>query len=100
MFSADGEWIAFSRQYGGNTDIYVIPAVGGEPKRLTWHPGADVVQGWPPEGTILFGSQGEAVPTRFSGFFTVLPSGGQATPLALPRANQGTMPADGEHVAY
>ena len=44
-FSADGQWIAFSGQYGGNTDVYVIPAVGGEPKRLTWHPGPDVVQG-------------------------------------------------------
>ena len=24
---------------------------GGEPKRLTWHPGADTVQGWTPDGT-------------------------------------------------
>src|SRR5689334_10252169 len=34
-FSPDGKWIAFSGQYGGNTDIYVVAATGGEPRRLT-----------------------------------------------------------------
>ena len=38
-FSPDGQWIAFSGEYAGNTDVYVVPAEGGEPKRLTWHPG-------------------------------------------------------------
>jgi len=45
--ASDGNWIAFSGQYGGNTDVYVMPATGGQPRRLTWHPGADVVQGPP-----------------------------------------------------
>src|SRR5581483_1757438 len=45
-FSPDGKWIAFSGEYAGNVDVYVMPADGGEPKRLTWHPGADTVQGW------------------------------------------------------
>src|SRR5262245_497944 len=36
-FSPDGKWIAFSAEYAGNTDVYVAPAEGGEPKRLTWH---------------------------------------------------------------
>ena len=39
-FSPDGKSIAFSAEYSGNTDVYVVPAEGGEPKRLTWHPGA------------------------------------------------------------
>lgn len=46
MFSPDGNWIAFSGQYDGNTDAFVIPANGGEPKRLTYHPGNDTVIGW------------------------------------------------------
>src|SRR5258706_14034515 len=41
-FSPDGKWIAFSAEYGGNLDAYVVPAEGGEPRRLTWHPGSDV----------------------------------------------------------
>ena len=38
VFSPDGKTIAFSAQYDGNTDVYVIPVEGGVPKRLTWHP--------------------------------------------------------------
>lgn len=40
-FSPDGRLIAFSAQYDGNTDVFVIPVEGGVPVRLTWHPGAD-----------------------------------------------------------
>jgi dipeptidyl aminopeptidase/acylaminoacyl peptidase len=32
--SPDGKWVAFSGEYGGNVDVYVVPAEGGEPKRL------------------------------------------------------------------
>src|SRR5438128_163347 len=35
QFSPDGKWIAFSGEYGGNLDIYVVAADGGEPRRLT-----------------------------------------------------------------
>ena len=56
-FSPDGQWIAFSAEYAGNLDVYVVPAVGGEPKRLTWHPGADTVQGWTHDGAaVVFAS--------------------------------------------
>ena len=37
-FSPDGALIAFSAEYDGNMDVYVVPATGGEPRRLTWHP--------------------------------------------------------------
>jgi tricorn protease len=33
-FSPDGNLIVFSGQYDGNTDVYVVPVVGGEPERL------------------------------------------------------------------
>src|SRR5262249_43523508 len=35
-FSPDGEWLAFTGQYDGNTEVYVMPADGGPPRRLTW----------------------------------------------------------------
>ena len=35
-FSPDGKMIAFTGQYDGNTEVYVIPVEGGEPKRLTF----------------------------------------------------------------
>src|SRR3954466_7970523 len=34
-FSPDGTMIAFAGQYDGNTDLFVVPAKGGVPKRLT-----------------------------------------------------------------
>ena len=39
-FSPDGRTLAFSAQYNGNTDVYVVGVEGGAPTRLTWHPGA------------------------------------------------------------
>src|SRR5712691_10382669 len=34
-FSPDGKQIAFTSQYDGNTEVYVMPGEGGAPKRLT-----------------------------------------------------------------
>ncbi|MFT5434491.1 MAG: tricorn protease, partial [Myxococcota bacterium] len=99
-FSPDGQWIAFSGQYGGNTDVYLMPAAGGQPQRLTWHPAADVVQGWTPEGTIMFQSSREGVPTRLWKFYTVAPSGGVPAALAIPQAYLGQLSDDGGHFAY
>ena len=60
-FSPDGTKIAYSAAYDGNTDVYVVNANGGEPMRLTYHPMADRVIGWHPDGKrILFASS----PTR------------------------------------
>src|SRR6202162_6695308 len=36
-FSPDGKWIAFTGQYDGNFNVYVMPATGGEPKQLTFY---------------------------------------------------------------
>src|SRR5687767_9275523 len=50
MFSPDGNWIAFTGQYDGNVDVFVIPAQGGVPKRLTYHPDGDAAVGWTRDG--------------------------------------------------
>ena len=50
QLSPDGRWIAFSGEYEGNTDVYIMPVDGGAPARLTFHPGPDVALGWTPEG--------------------------------------------------
>ena len=44
-FSPDGTLVAFTGEYDGNVDVFVIPASGGVPKRLTWHPAPDRVIG-------------------------------------------------------
>ncbi|HRB12188.1 MAG TPA: protease, partial [Vicinamibacteria bacterium] len=101
-FSPDGKWIAFSAEYAGNLDVYVLSAEGGEPKRLTWHPGADTVQGWTHDGaSVVFASgRATAAPSAAPRFWTVPAGGGVETPMALPRAFQGRISADGARVAY
>lgn len=51
--SPDGRWIAFSSNRAGNSDIYIMPAAGGEWKRLTFSPEAEVGPQWSPDGTKL-----------------------------------------------
>ncbi len=37
-FSPDGKWIAFTGQYDGDEQVYVMPAGGGVPRQLTFYP--------------------------------------------------------------
>jgi tricorn protease len=101
-FSPDGKWLAFSAEYGGNLDVYVMPAEGGEPKRLTWHPGPDTVQGWTADGkNVLFTSaRASDGPTAIARFWTVPAEGGVESPLPLPRGYQGKISPDGARIAY
>jgi tricorn protease len=100
-FSPDGRWIAFTADYAGNSDVYVIPAMGGEPRRLTWHPGGDLVQGWTADGqSVLFQSGREGHPSANSKFFTVPLQGGLAKALPISRATSGEISPDGRWVAY
>lgn len=99
-FSEDGSLIAFTGQYDGNTDVYVVPAIGGSPKRLTYHPSEDFVQGWTPEGDVLFRSGRESKPTQTNAFYTISLAGGLPKRLDIPRAAYGEISNDGNHVAY
>ena len=101
-FSPDGRWIAFSGEYAGNFDVYIVPSEGGEPKRLTWHPGTDMVEGWSSDGrSILFSStRASWAPSGTPRFWTVATEGGVEQPMALPRAYQGKISADGTRIAY
>src|SRR5690242_20091809 len=49
-FSPDGTQIAFSGNYDGNTDLYVIAVSAGLPSRVTCHGGPDRMLGWYPDG--------------------------------------------------
>lgn len=101
VFSPDGTMIAYTGNYNGNNDIYVVPATGGEPERLTYHPGIDMAIGWTPDGkNVLF------VSTRVSNtdaaqLFT-MPLHGDPFPteLPLPMGWQASYSPDGSHIAY
>ena len=99
-FSNDGKMIAFTAQYDGNVDVFVMPADGGEPQRLTYHPEGDFVQGWTPDGNVLFRSSRESQPTMTSKFYTVSTDGGLPEALDIPRAAYGELSTDGKYLAY
>src|SRR6266550_1559711 len=100
-FSPDGMLIAFTAQYDGNLDVYVVPVAGGVPTRLTWHPRADLVQGFTPDGSAVLFTSARAVFTgRYTQLFTVPVKGGIEQPLKLPNAYEATYSPDGTRLAY
>lgn len=97
-FSPDGRRIAFSSDREGNFDIYLIPAAGGEAKRLTVHSADELVLGWAPDGkSILFASQ------RGEGFmgklYTVSVDGGLARDAGPDMGVSGGYSPDGTRLA-
>jgi len=100
-FSPDGRQIAFSAQYDGNTDVFLLPVEGGAPRRLTWHPGRDEVQGFTPDGrAVLFTSGRAAFTGRYTQLFTVAVDTGLEERLEIPNAAAADYSRDGRRIAY
>ncbi len=99
-FSPDGKWVAFSGQYDGNTDVYVVSAEGGVPRRLTAHPAVDLVMGWSPDGkSVLFRST-MLSNTDHPRLYTVAIGGGVPKMLPFPSAYTGCFAPSGDRLAY
>ena len=100
VFSPDGSQIAFTGEYDGNIDVFVMPASGGTPKRLTYHPAADRAVGWTPDGKQVVFASGRNSYAGFSRLFTIPAEGGFETQLPLDRAVEGSYSPDGARLAY
>jgi tricorn protease len=109
----DGKWIAFTGQYDGNTEIYVIPAEGGEPRRLTYTAtlGRDdvsdrmgpnnIVVGWKHDSKhVLFRSRMHSFNDFIGRLYLVPLAGGLAEPLPLPRGGFASYSPDDTKLAY
>jgi len=100
-FSPDGTMIAFTGEYDGNKDVYVVPVSGGVPERLTFHPADDLVLGWTPDGkNVLYASWGNSFRHFEFQLYTVPTEGGFPTQLPLPVAAEASYSSDGTHLAY
>lgn len=101
IFSPDGKQIAFTGNYDGNTDVYTIPVYGGEPKRVTFHPAADVVRGWINNDEVYFTTSREFQYSLGSRLYKSSTDGkGVDAALMMPEAYQGSPSADGRYWAY
>lgn len=100
-FSPDGQTIAFSGNYDGNTDVYTVPVTGGVPKRLTHHPDGDYVVTWYPDGQyILYRSRMKSPSYRFNRFFKQSVAGGLPETLPLPYGELASFSPDGKRMAF
>jgi len=97
--SPDGTSVAFTANYENNTDVYVMPIAGGQPQRLTWHPGADQVTGWSPDGRVLFSSRREVNHGRSAQLWSIAPGEGYPRKEMQARYVIGDRHADGR-LAY
>ncbi len=101
LFSPEGKWLAFTANYGDNQDVYVMPAGGGEMRRLTWHPGPDVVRGFSADGSaVLFESSEGHFTRRLRYLYTVPVAGGVPTRLPVPSGSKAALSPDGKTLAY
>ena len=99
-FSPDGEWIAFTGEYDGNTDVYVMNAHGGEITRVTYHPWPDDVVGWhPTKNKIIFRSIRKSH-RYFHRLFMIAPDGTGLEELIMHEAGYGSFSPDGTRIAY
>lgn len=109
-YSPDGKWIAFTGQYDGDEQVYVIPATGGAPKQLTFYPSRgplaprwgydNQVHGWTKDNRIVFRSQRDSWALPIARLYTVSPDGGPAEALPMPEAGSGEFSPDGSKMIY
>ena len=101
IYSPDGAWIAYSAHLHSNTDVYIVPAIGGIPRRLTWHPDGSIVVGWSPDGKDVLIAGGQASFRHFDRLFRIHADGsGSPESLPLPSGAEGSFSPDGQSIAY
>src|SRR5581483_907533 len=111
-FSPDGKWLAFTGQYDGNFNVYVMPAEGGQPKQLTFHQGSaqplsdrmgvhNEVVAWTPDSKrIVFLSRRDATNGWIKRQFSVSVDGGLPEPMPMDQGGVASFNADGSKIAY
>jgi len=111
-FSPDGKYIAFTGQYDGNTEVFLIPAEGGVPKRLTYTAtlGRDdvsdrmgpnnIVMTWRNNNEIVYRSRKQSFNSFKGQLFEVAVNGGMSKELPLPSGGWCSFSPDGKKMAY
>lgn len=95
--SPDGRWLAFTGQYDGGTEIYLMPATGGPPQRLTWEGGGMRVWGFSAAGEVIYTAL-DARPGHQ--LFAIDVKTGQRRQLPVGQASDGALSADGRTLYF
>jgi tricorn protease len=109
--SPDGQWIAFSAEYSGSRQIYVMPSQGGTPQQLTWYNDVgpmpqrggfdNIPLDWTADSKkILFRSNRTEYGDRMSKYFLVSIEGGFEEALPIPYGGFGVLSPDNNKMAF
>ena len=109
--SPDGKWIAFSGEYSGSRQIFVIPAEGGTPRQLTWYNSVGVmpprggydhvVLDWTPDSRqILIRANRTTFGERNGKYFLVPLDGGLEKPLQIVNGGFAAFSPDGSKLVF
>lgn len=110
-YSPDGNKIAFTGQYDGNTEVYLMDSKGGEPTRLTFTATNsrddlgdrmgpnNMVLTWSPDGKgIVYRNR---ISSSFDGkLWKISPDGGMPEQIPLPEGGFCSYSPDGKKLAY
>jgi tricorn protease len=100
-FSPDGKWLAFTGNYDGNMDVYIMPSIGGVPRRLTHNPMVDFIVDWYPDGkSILYRSGMYSPSNRFNSLFKESVEGGLPEQLPMKIAEIGSFNDDASKLVF
>ncbi len=111
-FSPNGKWIAFTGQYDGNTEVYVMPAEGGVPRRITYTATLsrddvsdrmgpnDIVMTWKNDSTIVYRSRMHEWNDFIGQLYEVPAQGGPSVQIPVPRGGFCSFSPDGRKMAY
>ena len=110
-YAPDGKSIAFTGEYDGNREVYLIPSQGGEPVRLTYTSTNsrddlgdrmgpnNIVMAWSKDGKkIVYRNRtGDGFPGKL---WTISPQGGMPEQIPLPEGGFCSYSPDGKKLAY
>lgn len=112
-FSPDGKYIAFTGQYDGNTEVYLMPADGGTPERLTFTATLqrddvsdrmgpnNIVMGWKnSSGEVVFRSRMRSFNDFNGALYLVSTDGNMPEEIPLPRSGFCSFSPDDQKLAY
>jgi tricorn protease len=98
--SPDGKWIAFTASYDSAVEAYVMPMAGGQPRRVSFDGARVWLQGWTPQGEVLYASENVSGPSRRRVLRAVEPTTLAMRTLPLHDVHEASFSADGKTLFF
>jgi tricorn protease len=99
--SPDGKWVAFTGNFDGSSNIYVVSIDGGEPRRVTYSNVSEQVFDWTPDGKIAYLTT-EGMPTlgRQAQLKIIDPNGGLPQETPIKEVGAGSFMGSSRKIVY